>query len=727
MMRANAIWLGLALCLTPPSLAAAQTGAPAAPAALLAQNAQPHGPAEKKLDMMLLLATRPPVAGLTRPSINERPPKDAAGRVELTVTAKITPDLIKAVTALGGAVEYVPRNPDDDTLPIRLALDKVASLAARPDVYFVRLMLPVTVNQVDPEGDKAHAADVVRDSMNVRGQGIKIGVISDTLNDLNDSYGKAVKANYVSKVTVVTDQYGAAQDGSFWCTPFYQHLGHCEAEGLAMLEIVHRLAPDAELFFATSGNSTSNMDDNIIELAAKGCNVIIDDVTFPPESPFQDGAIAKAVSKVSQQGVLYFSSAGNNGNRQAGTSSTFEGNYLEFGPAPATLTAAPSTGGGIAAFPSRAGPTDRIVLNPPPDSCNTSVYLYWADPLANRKAGTYSPNQYAVFAFDRLGALFGGATMTPGTGVNPMALFSTAGITAHPCLQAGDYIQVWKAANAAPRFLHLEATHSQFQDQNSATDGSTRGHNASAAANAFTVGATEAPWPQPTQIESFSSDGPRRMFFNPDGTPGDYTYDKPDVFGADGVSTSLPRDSYLNPFYGTSAAAPHVGAIAALILSAHSSPQVWLPQNLTPAQVRFIIDATSLQDGPFAASPVRYPNFNTAPRLPRHGLAMADAAVGLALGINRRIKMAERDLQQLVASIRLQSPRQYTVDGRAVFFISNTGTIGGFVPTGDPANPYHSVALPTRLAVKRYSAVGGYRGRFYALGDDGEIWKLPTW
>ena len=74
-----------------------------------------------------------------------------------------------------------------------------------------------------------------------------------------------------------------------------------------------------------------------------------------------------------------------------------------------------------------------------------------------------------------------------------------------------------------------------------------------------------------------------------------------------------------------------------------------------------------------------------------------------------------------------RSHRVSTPSTDAPCLISNTGTIGGFVPTGDPANPYHSVALPTRLAVKRYSAFGGYRGRFYALADDGEIWPMPTW
>jgi subtilisin family serine protease len=86
-------------------------------------------------------------------------------------------------------------------------------------------------------------------------------------------------------------------------------------------------------------------------------------------------------------------------------------------------------------------------------------------------------------------------------------------------------------------------------------------------------------------IETFSSDGPRKIFYYPDGTaisPGNYLFEtdggttlqKPDFTAADGVFTKTP--GFL-PFFGTSAAAPHAAAIAALVWS--STP------SLTNAQV----------------------------------------------------------------------------------------------------------------------------------------------
>ena len=101
-----------------------------------------------------------------------------------------------------------------------------------------------------------------------------------------------------------------------------------------------------------------------------------------------------------------------------------------------------------------------------------------------------------------------------------------------------------------------------------ATDGRRPG-----AGNPFVGGAANP-------VETFSSDGPRRIFYYPDGTPitsgnvlfstgGGSSLQKPDITAADCVATTVTGFS---PFCGTSAAAPHAGAIAALLLSATPSP-----------------------------------------------------------------------------------------------------------------------------------------------------------
>jgi hypothetical protein len=130
------------------------------------------------------------------------------------------------------------------------------------------------------------------------------------------------------------------------------------------------------------------------------------------------------------------------------------------------------------------------------------------------------------------------------------------------------------------------------------TGGQTKGHSCAEAA--FCVAAVSArqataPFTASYKVETFSSDGPRRVFFYADGTPitpGNFTSSggvvrqKPDIAAADGVRTTLPGDSGLNPFFGTSAAAPHAGAIAALLKS--------LNPNLTAAEFRSLLTTRTL-------------------------------------------------------------------------------------------------------------------------------------
>ena len=61
---------------------------------------------------------------------------------------------------------------------------------------------------------------------------------------------------------------------------------------------------------------------------------------------------------------------------------------------------------------------------------------------------------------------------------------------------------------------------------------------------------------------------------------------KPDIAAADGVATTLPSYTGLNNFYGTSAAAPHAAAIAALLKSSNPS--------LNSAQIRNALTSTAL-------------------------------------------------------------------------------------------------------------------------------------
>ena len=149
---------------------------------------------------------------------------------------------------------------------------------------------------------------------------------------------------------------------------------------------------------------------------------------------------------------------------------------------------------------------------------------------------------------------------------------------------------VFKTAASAPVFFAINTFRGRLTVN---TTGQTHGHSAVDQVGMFSVAATPAaqalgagnptgPFPNPfssvNNVELFTSDGPRRVFFNADGspiTPGDFSStggvvrNKPDITGADGVSTTLPAGSGLNPFFGTSAAAPSAASVAALVKSAN--------------------------------------------------------------------------------------------------------------------------------------------------------------
>ncbi len=84
-------------------------------------------------------------------------------------------------------------------------------------------------------------------------------------------------------------------------------------EGTAMLEIIHDLAPDADLYFAgMNGYTSSDMVSAIEWMVNQGCDIIVDDLLFFNEPMFEDGPIAEAAQDAVDSGVLYVTSAGNN-------------------------------------------------------------------------------------------------------------------------------------------------------------------------------------------------------------------------------------------------------------------------------------------------------------------------------------------------------------------------------------------------------------------------------
>jgi subtilisin family serine protease len=210
------------------------------------------------------------------------------------------------------------------------------------------------------------------------------------------------------------------------------------------------------------------------------------------------------------------------------------------------------------------------------------VTLFWSDPLGG------SANDYDLFLVDPgLTTIVGESSAFQDGTQDPFEGFCALpgeDITNHHLLVAR-----WAGQN---RFLHLNAYNGRLER---ATSGQITGHQT--AQNAFAVSAVSAanraiPFIGTEKVETFTSDGPRRVFFQANGaaiTPGNFSSTggtvriKPDITAADGVKTLTPG---FNPFYGTSAAAPHAAAIGALMLSGKPG--------LTIAEVRQAFQGTAL-------------------------------------------------------------------------------------------------------------------------------------
>jgi subtilase family protein len=521
-------------------------------------------PAQRKIDSTLVLAAKSAAGELAGTPV-DGVPSVAAAAIEQTVTVDVHGD---ASPALLDAIRGVNGTPLDDSaewgvVRATVPLSGLEALASDPAVKSIQkaARAKTNVGSLTSQGYISHAANQAV-NVGVNGTGITVGVLSDSA--LPARVAALIASGDLPPTTLVLPGQAGPTNGT--------------DEGTAMMEIVHDVAPGANLIFATAFNSVASFASNILALQAAGAQVIVDDVTYFNEGAFQDGPIARAVNQVTAGGALYFSSAANSGSLTLGTSGTWEGDFNPNGAATGVLEGA----GELHNFGTAAAPQNYDVLT----AAAEFTTLKWSDPLGA------SANDYDLFVLNAAGTAILDFSINGQTGTQDPYEF----VEAPSVFPAGSRIVVVRYAGA-PRALRVDTLGARLSI---ATDGSTFGHNA--AASTVTMAATY--WNSARNgtrpfvgfanpNETFSSDGPRRMFFNPDGSPitpgnlllatgGGTVLQKPDLSAADGVSTRTPG---FQAFFGTSASAPHAAGIAALIFSARPG---W-----TNAQVREAMKATA--------------------------------------------------------------------------------------------------------------------------------------
>lgn len=539
--------------------------------------------AEKKLDSNLLFAVRAHALAQTRGVVTVPDfvqsfidkNVDADQTIFVVIKAPVSRELIAALQSLGA--REVSEFPQFETVTARVPIGALLAIAQRSDVRSIgpreeaetQRHVPTSqereqqmrylseaisnVGNVTWQGVTAHRADQAI-STGITGTGTKVCVLSDGINSLA---GRQATGDLPPTVTVLPAQSGNGD------------------EGTAMLEIVHDMAPGAALGFATAFNGVASFATNIQNLRTVAlCDIIVDDVSYFNEGAFQDGPIARAVNTVTASGALYFSSAANSGNLTHATSGTFEGDFVNSGAAvPAPITA--FEGSVVALHSFGAAPYTTLTY------LSRFVTLKWSDPLEA------SGNDYDLFVMNSTGTSILGS---PGAGVQTgtqdpyeYAVCSSlaAGCTcdSYGCyFPAGARIYIVKYSGST-RALRLDTHRGRISN---GTTGSTFGHNAAGSAlsvgavNVTTAGGGSFTGGPSNPVQNFSSDGPRKIFYNPGGTAitpsnilfgtgGGTTLPKVDLAAADCGSTTTPGFA---TFCGTSAAAPTAAAIAALVKSA---------------------------------------------------------------------------------------------------------------------------------------------------------------
>ncbi len=556
-------------------------------------------PAEQKMSTTLVLASRAaagrPLGSMSR--FYTAPAKDARGMISVDVLGFASASLLQTDAATFDAVagQRPSANFQHAHLRAQVKPGDLARLAALADVTSLREPSPhrTNVGSVTSQGYVAEGANKVVPT-GINGTGVKVGVLSDSASATR--VAALIASGDLPANTVVLPGQAGPTSG--------------EDEGAAMMEIVHDMAPGAQLFFATADTSEASFAANIETLRfTYGCDIIVDDVSYFDEPVFQDGDVSQAVNAVTTDGALYFSAAANSGNLDSGTSGTWEG---DFTPSGYTLT----TAKGVVSLNNFGAVGSTLFYDQLTSAASSGVWLHWAD------ANAASSNDYDLFIFNSTGSTLKCASTGVQNGTQDPLEYCYPGDN-YTSAAAGDLIVV-ALASGAPRGIHIDTERATVAV---GTSGATFGHNAAAqtfsmaatywnvahtGAKIFTGGAADP-------VETFSSDGPRKIFYNPDGTsitPGNYlfstnggtTLQKPDATGTDGVSTATP--GFL-PFFGTSAAGPHAAGIAALIKSANPA--------LTNTQIRNILTNTAVD--------------NMAPGVDRdsgYGLLLAPPAVAAA-------------------------------------------------------------------------------------------------
>ncbi|MBD3271984.1 MAG: S8 family serine peptidase, partial [Elusimicrobia bacterium] len=393
----------------------------------------------------------------------------------------------------------------------KLAQEKWIKAIRRPGYAITR------TGSVNSEGDAIHRSDLTRSIHGYGGKGIKVGVISDGINGITQSQNSGdIPSTYEAR--------SARSDNNLYDG----------AEGTAMLEIVHDLAPEASLAFSNCDTSVEfieavNILDNEFD-----CDIICDDLGFLLQPYCADGSIAQRLNQLYPNGKLAVSAAGNDGDQ-----SYYEGDFYattgNIGNEPAE---------NIHAFNQMSDYTMRVTI---PSYSYFLCVLQWDDKFGS------SDNDYDLYLVNSSNTFLYSLSVNVQNGDDdPLEYIVYENYGSE---KTGNLI-IQKYSGEI-KLLKMIVAYGSILEYAKAP-GSIYGHPA--ARDVIAVGAINQQ--TPGTIAPYSSQGPVTIRY-----PNEIR-DKPEICGIDNVSVT-GNGGFPSTFAGTSAAAPHVAAICAQIWSAN--------------------------------------------------------------------------------------------------------------------------------------------------------------
>lgn len=479
---------------------------------------------------------------------------DQVGRVGVTITSSSVNALLEELESIDFAITgAIPESNivegfiDARHLNQLGNLNEVGLMGVRP------IIKPFTnVGAAENQADFVAEADRTRNQLagtGIDGTGVRIGVVSDSYNDLGGANGNIATGDLpgagnplgnTTAVTVLDAGVGGGTD-----------------EGRAMMQLIHDIAPGAQLGFSSGFGGEIAMANNIRDLARNAnfqSDIIVDDIGYFSAPFYQDGVISQAITDVSTvDDVTYFTAAGNAGDSAyEDTAPTFvpdsagllPGNWLDFDPGPGVDT------------------RQSVTI---PAGAVTRFTLQWDDPFYTANGVDTDLDIY--FVLQNSATLAAGAEADNITSQSPFEFFGIQ--NTGPDITVD--LMIRNFAGPAPsrlKYINIDDIPVlEFANSSPAIFG----HSQSA--DALSIAAV--PYFDQDTPEDFTSIGPGTILYNPDGTPVGSTVvrNKPDVSSYDGVNTTffgfdIEGDGAPN-FFGTSAAAPNAAAIAALVAQAN--------------------------------------------------------------------------------------------------------------------------------------------------------------